>query len=122
MFRNIAHSYFHRKMCSNTCRCTTPEYPFESKESIPDMAIMLLGQSSNRSQHHIMTRALEFTEKADKVSRDRCPRYLPVGKQQQRMAMHILHPSECLQQKWCTDLPAAFLIMSFKELLLLFLE
>lgn len=44
-----------------------------------------------------------------------CPRSLPVGKQQQWKAMQTLPPSESLQQKMRTDLPAVF----FKELFFL---
>ena len=83
---------------------------------------MLPGKPSNCSQYHLMSRASELTEKAEKVSGDRCSRYLPVAKLHKQIAMDILHPSECLWQKRHTDVPAALLKMSFKESFLLFLE
>lgn len=122
MLRDLVHSYFHRKMCPNTLQVYDTWVPFGSKQAIPDKAIMLPGQSSSCSQHHLMTGALELTEKADKMNGDRCPWILASGKATAVDSDTHSISCECLQQKRLMVLPAVFLIMFLKGLFLLFLE
>lgn len=83
---------------------------------------MLPGQSSNCSQHHLMTGAPELTEKADRVSGDRCPWILASGKATAVDSDAHCTSCECLQQKRLAVLPAVFLIMFLKGLFLLLWE